>query len=99
MLAWFQTPPDLEGAMLCSGIGTQSVPRAELDDRARDSRLRFERLQRLFLPVGETARARIIPFSRPGGGLPRPSPDADLRASARSSAGSGPSRWTMQAIA
>jgi hypothetical protein len=54
--------------MLCGRIWTESVPRAELDDRARDSRLRFERLQRLFLPVAETAPAGIIRFSRPGGG-------------------------------
>lgn len=54
--------------MLCSGIWKDSVPRVELDNRARDSRLRFERLQRLFLPVAETAPVRIIPFSRPHGG-------------------------------
>jgi hypothetical protein len=57
--------------MLCSRVWTESRPRVELDNRARDSRLHLERLQRLFLPVAETAPAKIIPFDRPRSGRTR----------------------------
>src|SRR3982751_3333252 len=37
----------MEGAMLKVEIWNKSVPRAELDQRARDARLQFERMEQL----------------------------------------------------
>jgi hypothetical protein len=36
--------------MLRAGLWNKSVSRAELDQRARDARLRFERIERLLVP-------------------------------------------------
>jgi hypothetical protein len=40
----------MEGAMLKDTLWSQSVPRVELDQRARDARLRLERIERLLAP-------------------------------------------------
>jgi hypothetical protein len=40
----------MEGAMLKANLRSKSVPRVELDQRARDARLRLERLDRLLVP-------------------------------------------------
>ena len=40
----------MEGAMLRANLWNKSVPRVELDQRARDARLRLERIERLLVP-------------------------------------------------
>lgn len=40
----------MEGAMLKVDLWNKSVPRVELDQRARDARLRLERIGRLLVP-------------------------------------------------
>jgi hypothetical protein len=49
---------DVEDTMMCRELWIDSVPRAELDDRARDSRRRCEQLQRLLVPA-PTSAARL----------------------------------------
>jgi hypothetical protein len=40
----------MEGAMPNANLWDRSVPRVELDQRAREARLRLERLERLLVP-------------------------------------------------
>jgi hypothetical protein len=40
----------MEGAMLKANLWSESVPRVELDRRAREARLRLERIERLLMP-------------------------------------------------
>jgi len=40
----------MEGAMLKVEVWNKSVPRAELDQRARDARLQLERMEQLLVP-------------------------------------------------
>jgi hypothetical protein len=39
----------MEGAMLKANLWNKSVPLVELDQRARDARLRLERIERLYV--------------------------------------------------
>jgi hypothetical protein len=43
--------------MLKSNLWNNSVPRVELDQRARDARLRLEQLERLLVPRAVAARS------------------------------------------
>jgi len=43
--------------MLRSNLWNKSVPRVELDQRARDARLRLEQLERLLAPRAAAARS------------------------------------------
>jgi hypothetical protein len=45
----------MEGAMWQAFLCNKSVPRAEIDQRARDARLRLEQIERLLVP-----RAAVI---------------------------------------
>jgi hypothetical protein len=47
----------MEGAMLRTNLWNESVPRVELDQRARDARLRLEQLERLLAPRAAAARS------------------------------------------
>jgi hypothetical protein len=40
----------MESAMLKASLRSKSVPRVELDQRARDARLRLERIDRMLVP-------------------------------------------------
>jgi len=40
----------MEGAMLKANLWSESAPRVELDRRAREARLRLERIERLLMP-------------------------------------------------
>jgi hypothetical protein len=42
--------PAMEGAMPNENLWNRSLPRVELDHRAREARLRLERLERLLVP-------------------------------------------------
>jgi hypothetical protein len=42
----------MEGAMLKANLWSESVPRVELDRRAREARLRLERIERLLMLRG-----------------------------------------------
>jgi hypothetical protein len=50
-------------------LRNKSVPRAELDLRAREARLRLERIERQLLPRAAVARLplRQLPYLCPGG--------------------------------
>jgi hypothetical protein len=59
----------MEGAMLRTNLWNMSVPRVELDQRARDARLRLEQLERLLAPRAAAARSwlgRVLYFFRSG---------------------------------
>ena len=43
--------------MLRNNLWNKSVPRVELDQRARDARLRLEQLERLLMPRAAVARS------------------------------------------
>jgi len=51
--------------MLRTNLWNKSVPRVELDQRARDARLRLEQLERLLAPRAVAARSwlrRVVPL-------------------------------------
>lgn len=57
----------MEGPMLKANLWEKNVPRVELDQRARGSRLGFECMERLLLlrdPVTPSRRRRIFCFLR-----------------------------------
>jgi hypothetical protein len=64
----------MEGAMLRANIWNKSVSQVELDQRARDARLRFERIERLLVlraAVTDTWLMRVLwlfSFARSGEG-------------------------------
>jgi hypothetical protein len=49
----------MEGAMGKAMLWSKSVPQAELDQRAHEARLRFERMERQFLPRAAVARSPL----------------------------------------
>jgi hypothetical protein len=49
----------MEGAMSKTEFWMNSVPRVELDQRARDARLRLERIERLLVPRAASALSRL----------------------------------------
>jgi hypothetical protein len=49
----------MEGAMLKVDLWNKSVPRVELDQRARDARLRLERVERLLVPHDAATRSPL----------------------------------------
>jgi hypothetical protein len=53
----------MEGAMLRANLWNKSVPRVELDQRARDARLRLEQIERLLAPraaVTDSGLRRVL---------------------------------------
>jgi hypothetical protein len=42
-------------------LGSKSVPRVEIDQRARDARLRLEQIERLFVPRAVVTVSRLRP--------------------------------------
>ena len=49
----------MESATWKAMLSNKSVPRAELDQRAREARLRLERMERQFLPRAAVARSPL----------------------------------------
>jgi hypothetical protein len=47
----------MEGAMLKAELWNKSVPRVELDQQARDARLRLERIGRQLVPRAASTRS------------------------------------------
>jgi hypothetical protein len=50
--------------MARTNFWNKSVPRVELDDRARDARLRLTRIEQLLVPRGSVAGFWLSPFVR-----------------------------------
>src|SRR6266436_6222348 len=65
----------MKGAMPRTNLWNHSMPRAELDQRSREARLRLERIERQPFPCTVATRSRLRRF---------------LMAVSRESAGSGP---------
>ena len=51
----------MEGAMPKANLWNRSVPRVELDQRAREARLQLEELERLLVRRAAVARSPLIP--------------------------------------
>jgi hypothetical protein len=56
----------VEGAMLRNNLSNKSVPRVELDQRARDARVRLDQIERLAVPAsakmfGSFGRRSVTP--------------------------------------
>ena len=69
---WPRNTHAMEDAMAKRKLWSNSVSRVELDQRARDARIRLFRIERLFLPRAPVAGFWLSPLirllgSRPGG--------------------------------
>jgi hypothetical protein len=62
----------MEGAVPRSNLWSQSVPRAELDQRSREARLRVERVERLSVPRAAVRNARPAVQPIPSRAQPKP---------------------------
>ena len=56
----------VEGAMLRNNLWSKSLPRVELDQRARDARVRLDQIERLAVPAsakmfGSFGRRSVVP--------------------------------------